>query len=250
VKALRRIWEDVRQGENIDLYVTVCVAIILAVLNATGLGGQAWVAPLTLAVLGLLAVATLGNRYKVERVLDELARGTEEFFQEGYPPSFGEHIEHAEELWIQGVTLSRTILTHYALFERKLRHGNRIRVLVVRPGGAGAEMIAMRDYVLRNTARISGHIEDTLSDLCRLKEIAPDALEIRVLDYPSGFGGFAMDPGTATGVLYLEHYPFKSPGGSMPKYVLCAQDGRWYDFFRAEMQSMWDRADPWDCAEA
>jgi len=68
----KQIWEDIRQGENIDLYITIAFAIVLTVLNLTGIASQSLVAPLSMAILGLLAVTALGNRYRIERVLQEL----------------------------------------------------------------------------------------------------------------------------------------------------------------------------------
>ena len=74
MKMLQRIWEDIRQGENIDLYVTATIAIVLTALNIVGLAPQSWIAPISLAVLGLLAIATLGNRYKMEQVIQKLTQ--------------------------------------------------------------------------------------------------------------------------------------------------------------------------------
>lgn len=69
MQMLRRIWEDVRRGENIDLYLTVGVAIVLALLNVLGFAPQSLIAPVTLAVLGLLAINSLVNRRKIEVTL-------------------------------------------------------------------------------------------------------------------------------------------------------------------------------------
>lgn len=64
---LRQIWNDIRRGENIDLYITVAIAIPLATLSIFGIQQlSSWVAPLTLAVLALFAVSLLVNRQKMD----------------------------------------------------------------------------------------------------------------------------------------------------------------------------------------
>lgn len=40
MRILRQIWDDIRHGENIDLYLTILIAIPLAALNLIGLASQ------------------------------------------------------------------------------------------------------------------------------------------------------------------------------------------------------------------
>jgi len=247
MQMLRRIWEEMRRGENIDLYVTVIVAITLVVLNLAGLAPQSWIAPLTLAVLGLLAIAILGNRYKVEEVLCNLTQMPGRLFVDKFPASLENDVERSTKLWLVGITLSRTLKTYYSTLEQKLRKGGIIKVLLVHPDGMGCKMAVMRIYPRGDLEFTQSQIRGVLNYLCDLKRIAPDNLEIRTIDYPLAFGAFAIDPETTSGVLYIEHYPFKTVGGAMPKFVLQARDGRWYDFFKAEIQTLWENATPWPC---
>jgi hypothetical protein len=243
---LRHIWQDIRRGENIDLYVTVLIAIGLAGLNLLGLAPQAWLAPLTLAVLGLLAVATLGNRYRLEESLNTLNQTHSGLFQEKLPAALEADMEKSREMWLVGVTLNRTLNTHFTLLEKKLSRGDRVRVLLVHPEGPSAEMLAMREYRRYTAERIRSLIRDSLSDLCHL-QATYEKLEIRVVAYPLSFGGVVINPESASGILYLEHYPFKTPGGSQPKFVLEAKDGRWYHFFKLELETIWQNSTPWAC---
>jgi len=55
VLSLRRIRNDLRQGENIDLYLTIAAAVAFVALNLAGVASTALLAPLTLAVLALWA---------------------------------------------------------------------------------------------------------------------------------------------------------------------------------------------------
>lgn len=92
-----------------------------------------------------------------------------------------------------------------------------------------------------------GRIRDSLVSLCGLQQIAPDKLEIRTINNPLTFGAVCMNPEAASGVLYLEHFPFRTVPGAMPRFVLRASDGRWYDFFKKEIQALWDAGVEWKC---
>jgi hypothetical protein len=215
----------------------VIVAIGLAVLDSLDLVPDDWIAPITLAVLGLLAASMLRVRYKVE----QLTAAQGQLFWEKHGDDLEKDLEQAKEVWLVGVTLSRTIKTNYALFERKLARGDTIRVLLVDPKGDGTEMAAGREYGGRFDAkRLRDLIRGSLDDLERLKQKAPDKLHVRVIDNPLTFGGVAVNPNDAAGVLYLEHYSYKMPGGSVPKFALRTTDGQWYGFFRDEMQALWE----------
>ena len=59
MKALQRIWADVRRGENIDLYLTVIVVFGLGILNIVGSASSVWTTSAILAALGILAISAL-----------------------------------------------------------------------------------------------------------------------------------------------------------------------------------------------
>jgi len=84
---LQRIWDDIQRSENIDLYATGVVALGLATLNIIGLAPQKWIAPLTLTILGLIAVSTLVNRYRVEGLMRKLTLSVDSVFLSEVPPS-------------------------------------------------------------------------------------------------------------------------------------------------------------------
>jgi hypothetical protein len=52
-----------------------------------------------------------------------------------------------------------------------------------------------------------------------------------------------------SGALYLEHYPFRTASDSVPKFVLCARDGYWYDFFKREILALWNAGVEWSCVD-
>src|SRR5574341_1403896 len=105
MRLFNRIWKDIRRGENIDLFLTIVVAISLVALNVIGFATDKLIAPITLAVLGMLAITMLGNRYRIEELLQRNMQTNESFFLEEFPMTLITDFESATELWLVGVSL-------------------------------------------------------------------------------------------------------------------------------------------------
>jgi hypothetical protein len=246
MKTLRQIWDDIRKGENIDLYLTIIAAVGFVILNIAGVTSQAFLAPLTLAVLALLAITNLGNRHRMEELLDTKARTLDDFFLEDYPPSYKDDFDNAQEVWLVGVSLNRTVKSQYQNLERKLRQGCHVRVLLVHPQGPGLEMAVERGYTRRDVDMKRQEITSILSLLDDLKNVAPNHLEVRTIQHPLSYGATVTNPDATTGALYLEHYTFRVTTESLPRYVLRTTDGRWYDFFKTELRTLWEAGQVWN----
>lgn len=247
MQALQRLWEDLRRGENVDLYVTVAIAVLLAVLNVIGIVPQTWVAPLILAVLALLAIATLGNRHRLETIIQNMNQPAGRLLLESYPTDLESDVEKARELWIVGVSLYATTMKYYSSLENKLKKGCSIKILLVNPDGPSVQMAATRKYGPINVEDERIRIRTSLQRLCELRKRAEGRLEIRTLDSPLTFGAFAIDPEASGGVLYVEHYGFKTRRESVRKLVLHRKDEGWYSSIRAEIYELWEPATEWKC---
>lgn len=251
MQLLERIWTDIKRGENIDLYATVLVAFGLVLFNIFSNAAAAWIAPLTLAVLGLLAVSSLGNRYRLEELLLKVDHSRKEFFLDDYPVEIKQNIEMARELWMVGVTLNRTVregFASYTVLEQKLRKGHTIRVLLVHPEGTAVEIVSER-YIIparRDLARTCANIHETLDILTALRNIGPGKLEVRTIQTALTYGAFAVNPESRHGILYMEHYPFRTVSNSQPKVILHFEDGEWYEMFRKELRTLWEAGVPWE----
>lgn len=249
VRFLKRVWEDIRQGESIDVYVSVVLAIVLAILSVIDIVPADWIASVTLAVLALLAVAILGNRYKLEGIRNHLSRGMGDVLLREFPADVQSRLEKASEVWLVGGTLNRTSKRYYATIETKLKRGETVRVLIGDPReGTHSRSLQIAQYSCTKSAEeAKKEMGLTLGRLCRLQELAPDNLEIRVSSHYIRQGVFAFDPDKPNGCLYIEYYPFKQPQESLPKLVLHPEDGDWYVFFREQLRAVWDSGEPWQC---
>lgn len=84
MRVLRRIWDDIRHGENIDLYSTVLISLALSVLNVMGIASPSSIALITLASLVILVVFALkgfrGRAVQRKLKLQRLMEKEKDFF--------------------------------------------------------------------------------------------------------------------------------------------------------------------------
>lgn len=246
MQVFQKIWKDIRQGENIDLYLSVITAFSIIILGLLGVNTSTLLAPLTLTVLGLLAISMLVNRERVEELSHKIGKPLEPFFLRELPQSFPGEFEAAKEVWLIGISYSRTIKTHYSLIERKLKVGHAIKVLLIHPEGSSLEIAAQRMYKPTSTEQKQAEILNSLQSLCQLRTVTPGKLEIRTIKHALGFGIRAINPEAKSGIIYIEHYPYKYDSAE-PKFVLRARDGYWYDQFKQDAMRLWDNGVEWEC---
>ena len=247
MKILQKIWDDIRQGENIDLYIVVLLSIVLTVIDLSGAAStQNWIEPVTVTILGLLAISMLGNRRRVDDLRESLSDKAGIKFLEKFPDTFQHDMVQATEVWMVGVTFSRTVKTYYTLLESKLKQGHHIRMLLVDPNSSAVESAARRIYVPTTTEQKTQQIKDSLTTLCTLPRENEGTLEIKVIDSPLTIGIRAFDPESANGRIYIEHFSYKQDD-SKPYFVLNAHDGTWYRNYLGELYRLWEDAKEWDC---
>jgi hypothetical protein len=247
MRVLRRIWGDIGRGENIDLYLLVGAVVALFLLDLFGVDVQSSLASATVAILGLLAVAMLVNRRRMED-LAQVSLGGERTILRDFPSELASDLDRAREVWLTGIHPNTTFHTYSSTLEKKLRRGDSLRVLVVDPNGAACEMAAMRISVQMNADDIRARVTSFLNTLCELRNMAPDRLKIRTIDYLLEYGALVLDPDSASGVIYVRRYSFKSAGGAVkPKLVYHRKDGSWYDLICAEVRALWESGTPWEC---
>ncbi len=136
---LRRVGDDLRRGRNVELYVTVMLALCIALLSVLTVVGSQVVSATTLAVLALLAVSGLATRHQSEEAgcrIEQLAANLSgevpaDRFLKTRMPALDEDVATAADICLVGVTLTRTVRDLLPVLDRRLRKGASIRVLVI-----------------------------------------------------------------------------------------------------------------------
>ncbi|MEM7512750.1 MAG: hypothetical protein AAF388_17590, partial [Bacteroidota bacterium] len=153
-------------------------------------------------------------------------------------------------LWLVGVTLNTPINVLYSIIEDKLAKGHSINVLLVHPVPEIVQYAELRAYAGRSPERTCDLIKDNLRSFADLKKISPNNMIIKTIHFPLGNGIVGIDPETINGVLYVSNYPFRTKGGSLPKFILNREDGKWYTLFKDELLNLWDQGKEWNPAKS
>ena len=242
---IKLIKEEITQGKNLDIYVTILVAFIAFVLSALGIVEEKIINSLILVVLCLLVNTSLQNRYHIKNNVSNSNSSVD--FTKHFPKGFDNHFNNATFMYIIGVTLNRTTITYYSDIEKKIKRCDKIRVLMVDPNKMGCKMALMRHRANDDLENLKQMIKGSIKRLCFLRELKPNNLEIRLINNPLGYGAYAFDIDKAEGEIYIENYPFKTKNGSLPKYVINPTNKEWYEFYKTEIKLLWEHAKPFNC---
>ncbi len=247
---LRRAWKEILQGENLDVYLMIVLAIGLGVINLLGVipsqWMNTWVVSIILTVLGLLAVVSLGNRHRIDGLTEKLSKDIADIFVNKWESDGAKEMLVASEIWFVGVSLGGPIGDHYALLESKLKSGAKIKFLFRNPDGPNLNLVTEQEYTPNSPEHVKQNIQRSLARASALQKISPANMEIRIIDYPIPYNLFANDPDSPSGILYLEMRSYKMPEGDIPKITLYPKDGYWYEFFKRQLFIFWENAKIWD----
>lgn len=232
-----RIRHDLRKRKNIDVYLTIAAAIVVSALSMAEVIPPDKVASVTLAVLAVLALNALITRAILEEggAQDTLAKR----FLADFPTDLAPNREKSDNLYLIGVDLYRTIETSYGAFERCLRRGGTIRVLLTDPEADDAAVDARCLFSKPTTEEIRVHIRQSLRKLGELAKVPGGTLQVRTTRAALKFGLNHVDVGASGAILYVQLYSFQLHGESRPMIRLTHADGEWFDCYRDQAEALW-----------
>lgn len=249
---LRELLSDIRKGENIDLYATLTLAIVLAILKpilrvfGVNLSLDDSV-PLMVSVLAAMTVVLLVNRKRMESVERHVARQIHSTIETALPESYVADLRSARRLLQTGIHLASNLNDYHEHYEYILGSERAsIRFLIVAPEGNALRMAALR--FAGGTRRVEQEQVRTQSSLDVIAELMqkyPGRVELKVIDYLLEYSGLLIESAGGQEILYMERYTFRHYGGSMkPKFTYTA-DNPWFRFIKNEMEELWRAAQPY-----
>lgn len=243
---IKQILDDIRQGENIDLIVTIVLVLAISVLNGFGRASTELVSSITLASLGLIAIGFLVTRYRLEDIYRKEDTPNAVQLSMQRTPAFASDLAAAKEVWMTGIVLRGTTTGNFHDFKRKAEQKGKFRVLIL-----DVKKIDM-SKVLRQFSR-GGNEEQFLADfkqtLNQYQEIQRSAgqaanVQVRMLDFVPPFRLYIFPKVEGDGVLYVEIYSYRAPFGSVPKFRISKQENpEWYRYFVNQFEAMWKDAE-------
>jgi hypothetical protein len=233
---LRATWRDFT--DNLDNYLTITVAILLAVLSCFDIAEEKVVFSAILAVLALVSYSLLKDRrqnirYRLFKkrfdVEEELAL-----------------VKQGRKVILMGPGFTVLIPRLVDHFAGGLPPNVEMKVLVTDPDGNAIKLAAFRAH------KPVGELRDVyVYAFSRLWDISEKStggkLEIRVLDYLAPYAMIGIDPNSRTGALQMRLTAWHAPRTEdRPLIELSrSQDGEWFEHFIGDFEKMWEEATPW-----
>jgi hypothetical protein len=240
-------------GKDLDLYVTVVIAVVVGVLGALDVVGVGVVISATLATLALVAAGSLGSRRQVTRLIASVDELSTLLRQREVAPSADAFLTQStsgldidlhgsSDIRMVGVTLSRTVRNHVVELEQRLLAGAVIRVALIEPGSDAVGEAARRSTIPDSPEIFENRLRPTIDLLSHLAA-RPGVLgriEVRLLRFVPSFGLIMVDPDEVSGRIHVDIYSHRT---AAPEPVLALsphREPRWYGHFRREFDRIWE----------
>lgn len=248
-KFLGPILADIRNGENLDVYIG---ELFLIVLGALSLFQLQLVTALTLGTLALLLQGTLSTRRtlgNVNQSIQTFKRGqsAEAFLKDrdAYSP-LKETIVVARKICLIGPTLINIFSSASKQVNIKLQQGAVIQVLLLNPASPAVDSAAQcMNEPIENLRR---DIERTLlyvEDWFRIG-IGKGSFEVRLMSAHPNFSMVLIDPEEPQGRMILEIIGYHGGLTERPHIELTRErDGRWYEYFLQQYHKLWEDSGIW-----
>ena len=250
MKLFYKIIEDLRSGENLDVYITIFLAMVIATLDILDLTSDDFIAPLILATLAVLAFSSLYTRQQNEEIINKLDLPYGNLFLDKWPDDFQSNVKLSQSVLIVGVSLTRTLDSYYKIFEEKIKQGDQIKILLVRPGSVSVKLAASQMSAPNHERYVNQRIQESLQILCHLYKYENQKFEIRVIDRNLSYYATLLNHDTTnTGMIYMQLYSYKPIDPGFPKHVFYQDDGAPYAHFSQEIMALWNDGTECTCDE-
>ncbi|OIJ64033.1 hypothetical protein WN71_031905 [Streptomyces mangrovisoli] len=242
---------DLSTGKNLEVYVTMAVSGVLAVLGVVGTVSIPVLMAATLATLTLLAGSALGTRRHIDDLSQELRqRGSDQVPATNYlsadRPGLPAEVATAQEIRVMGVTLARTLRNLYSVLEERVAAGAHVRIVLIDPETTAPLEAARRSTVSDRPDMFENRVRPSI-DLLRVLAAGSSAagrVEVRLVPFVPAFGLVVLDGGGAAGRLYLDLYSHSSANGDAVLRLVPHRDEPWFGHYRAEFDRVWEHSRP------
>ena len=245
---LRDIWNDIRKGQNVDIYLTILVCGVLIILDIFSLVSEPIVLSGILAILILIAMGTLANRQvndKIRDALDNLKDSpAKKFFSEWDETYFKQRLPTARDVSLLSVSISTFINSNVNGFSDFLARDGKLRCIMVEPHSDAMRMVMQREVGAgKQLSFLSTQVEQALQVFHELAENAPnlDQVQVKLINHVPAVVLTIVDGEADDGIMFVTLTGFGIPWTSRPYFTLHKQhDEKWFMFYYNSFNNMWN----------
>lgn len=245
--------------DNLFDFLTIAAAAYVVIrhqFKPYGASDNAELATWILGILGLLAVSGLWERHRQLNKIQEISLRTndivtrkltgqvsaKDFFWDSERKITSHDITNANDIYVVGMILNRTVRDHLATFGDRVADGANLKFVLVDPDNeAIMKIMPLRSYGTKPSewwrSRIQqtvGHIEDIPN-----VEKPKGSIKIGFLPYFPSFGMWLIDPEQLHGQIVVEIYHHRTAEPNPTFLLKASDDSYWYSFFKNQFDLLW-----------
>lgn len=258
---LKRVEAEIRRGENLDIYLSIGLALVIGLLGAFQVVSAEIVAAAVLATLGLLSLSTLQNRRNVELMHDATAKLHEEIhllvteirdqpamsdvLMSGYPDLASE-FRHAKSISLLGASHLTTLARYYSEFRHLLKRGGALRFILADQSPEVCTLLAFRGSTTRDPEVIRTTLSNSVARINSLPENPSESglVQARTIPYVPPFGIVLIERADGSALAVVKLYSFRTPDREHPSFSVSSTDDReWCRFFREQFDKFWENSE-------
>lgn len=252
--ALRQVWHDISNGENLDTYVAIVVALVLTIASVFGYANTQVLFGGLFATLTVLLFGTLANRRNISQVRQSIGAiaVNRNLLSQLQPSTAHERrlIVGAKRLSVLGTSLFRFLPTYQYEIQEMLSAGGTLRIVLSRPTDAVAQMVHLRSSSGAPADMHRDRIQSMIALVELWKRNIPIAhIELRMIESIAPYGITIIEPKSKAEAPYclVRLATFRTSSTTAPAinpdYMA---DRNWFDFYVAQFENFWEAAEEYD----
>ena len=237
---LRKVFTWKSAKDNPDTYILTVTCFIVAGLSIVGSVSEDKLRAAVIVLLGVLAYSQLISRFQVEEVSTTWRRGRTEIFWKDFPPDYAYAQKTVSKSYFYaGETMGRTMNAMQRHIRRVLGEGGSVRILLPNPDNHALMEAIARGHGGKSAATIKVSIKNSF-ELAKGCRDTGGQLELRTTDIMPHISINGWDIEHSVGKIMVQMYEYR-PGDKerAPIFLLEADDGEWFDHFRAQIDRLW-----------
>ena len=237
--------------KNIDVYVTIFLAITVSILGVLGVVNTNVIMGSILGLIALISFSLLSNRNQskemegIIRSVESSQDLAEKFLTAEYDRTeLLNQFKNSTTTYLWGLNFTRTIPLLLDSIENSLMQGHNIKILMIQPSSCSSSMAGLRS-INQKEETISSVIISNIEHLSKIQDKKYEGkLEVKLIDYLPSTTIIAFNANTANGLMYLRLQTFRVQNERRPTFKLLKKDNKvWFTFYINQFKSAWEVAE-------
>jgi hypothetical protein len=260
-KTIEDIKNDIKNGENIDIYLSILLAVVVAVLGIIGVASFSILSAAILMLLSLLAGSILmirksandarGASLEMATKLNDLQSAlsslrhtsVSDIFRRGYP-NLQKDFDNTSSISVLGTNLVSTINSYYGIFEKAIDGGCKLRIIISSTESGVLGMLKFCNYKADDIDALRSMIQYHTKRILALGTSGHGGAEVRALSYVPPYGIIVAKKKDGGGKIYVKLMSFRTLPGQYPTMEIGQEDVEWFHFFDEQFEKFWEAAKP------